>query len=86
MDVILVAVAFFALSLYSKSVFSYINLNIFYKKLRVNTGYWKEEIQTSYGAMLYTLTSKRRLLNGAEKLNLTTVKEPNKGEDRIRVF
>jgi len=39
---------------------------------------------------LYTLISKRRLLNGAEKLNrlmnLTTVKELNKGEDRIRVF
>ena len=39
---------------------------------------------------LHTLTTKHRLLNGAEKLNLvmnlTTVKELNKCEDRIRVF
>jgi len=39
---------------------------------------------------LYMLTSKYPLLNGAEKLNhvmsLTTVKELNKNEDRIRVF
>jgi len=39
---------------------------------------------------LYTLTLKHRLLNGADKLNrvmnLTTVMELNKGEDRIRVF
>jgi hypothetical protein len=39
MDVILAVVAFFDLSLYSKSVFSYNNLNIFYKKPRVNIGY-----------------------------------------------
>jgi len=39
---------------------------------------------------LYTLISKHRLLNGAEKLNrvmnLTTVKELNKGEDLIGVL
>lgn len=50
MDVIFAVVAFFDLSLYSKSVFSYINLNMFYKKPRVNIGYWKEQIHTSYGA------------------------------------
>jgi hypothetical protein len=39
---------------------------------------------------LHTLTSKHQHLNRAEKLNrvmnLTTVKELNKGEDRIRLF
>jgi len=39
MYVILVVVAFFDLSLYSKIVFSYINLNILYNKPRVNIGY-----------------------------------------------
>ena len=39
------------LSLYSKSVVSYINLNIFDKKPRVNIGYWNEQIQTSYATI-----------------------------------
>jgi len=39
MDIILAVLAFIHLSLYSKGVVSYINLNIFYKKPRVNIGY-----------------------------------------------
>jgi hypothetical protein len=49
-----------------------------------------ERIKSRRHMGLYTLTLKYRLLNGAEKLslvmNLITVKELNKGEDRIRVF